>query len=113
MSCTPRVGGPWGITPIRGFAERAVDSLYMAGVSGMFTVRGNITGWTAINENAVDGFLQIDTAQHIVVPANDGFIQGGQIVYKGYAHCFNFQGTTHYRVDYETENPFEQAGELP
>lgn len=113
MCSTPRVGGPWGITPIRGFAERAADSLYRTGVAGMFTLRGNIIGWTAWNNNVADGSVVIDAGQPILVPASGGFVQGGQILYKGYANFFNFVGTSSYRVDYENENPFEGAGEAP
>lgn len=113
MSCTPKVGGPWGITPIRGFAERAADSLYRTGVAGQILVRGNILGWTALNTTGVDGTVVINGGPPILVPANGGFVQGGQVLYKGYANYFNFVGTTEYRVDYERENPFENAGELP
>jgi hypothetical protein len=113
ISCTPRVGGPWGITPIRGFSERAVDSLYVTGANGAEVVRGNVLGWTALNTTAVDAHVVINTGTPILVPANGGFVQGGQIIYKGYANFFSFAGTTEYRVDYERENPFEKAGEFP
>lgn len=113
MTSTPKVGGPWGITPIRGFAERAVDSFYKTGPQGMFTIRGNVLGWTALNSNVVDGSVTINAGNPIIVPANNGFVQGGQIIYKGYGSFFNFVGTTEYRVDYERENPFDGAGEFP
>jgi hypothetical protein len=85
----------------------------MAGIDGNILVRGNVLGWTALNTLAVDGFVQVNAGPNIIVPANGGFVQGGQEVYKGYAQSFNFFGTTEYRVDYERENPFEGAGELP
>lgn len=113
MSCTPRVGGPWGITVIRGFAERAVDSRYWTGTAGIQMVHGNILGWTAWNANLVDGSVVINADDPIAVPANGGFVQGGQRVYKGYGTYFNFTGTTNWRIDYEVENPFQGAGELP
>jgi hypothetical protein len=114
MSATPKVGGPWGIMPIRGFAERAVDSLYKTGTAGQILIKGNVLGWTALNSDpAIDGNVVINGGSPIVVPADGGFVQGGQILYKGYANYFAFTGTSEYRVDYERENPFEGAGELP
>lgn len=113
MSCTPRVGGPWGITPIRGFSERAVDSLYVTGTNGPALVRGNVLGWTALNTSAVDAHVVVNSGLPILVPANGGFVQMGQVVYKGYANFFSFAGTTEFRIDYERENPCEHAGELP
>jgi hypothetical protein len=111
MTQTHQIGGEWGIKPIRGFAERAVTSAYKTGASGAFTLRGNVLGWTAFNDNAAPGSVVINTNPSVIVPANGGTVQGGQIIYLGYANFFSFIGTTSYRVDYEIENPFEGAGE--
>lgn len=109
MTGTPMVGGEWGVKPIRGLAERGAKSLYKSGIADFFTLRGNIIGWTAWNNNAADGVVQLNAGDQIIVPGSGGFVQGGQVLYKGYANAFGFFGTSAYRVDYEVENPFEGA----
>lgn len=110
ITSTRQVGGPWGITPIRGFAEIAKSSRSVSGVAGAFTLRGNVTGWSAFNSNVVDGQVTVNADPPRIVPANAGFIQGGPLVYLGYGNFFNFVGTSAYTVEYEVENPFEGAG---
>jgi hypothetical protein len=110
ITSTRQVGGPWGITPIRGFSEIAKSSKSVSGVSGAFTVRGNVTGWTAFNANAVDGSVIVNAQPPRIVPASGGIAQGGPVVYLGYANFFDFEGTTAYSVEYEVEDPAEGAG---
>ncbi len=110
MTSTRQVGGPWGITPIRGFAEIAKTPKAISGVSGAFTVRGNVTGWTAFNANVLDGSVVVNAQAPRIVPGSGGIIQGGPVPYLGYANFFDFAGTTAYTVEYETEDPFEGAG---
>lgn len=110
MCATRFVGGPWGITVNRGFAEIARTPLYVTGVQGAFVVRGNVVGYTAFNANGADGAVIVNANAPQIVPANGGLIQGPDVEYLGYANYFNFIGTTAYRVDYEVENPFEGAG---
>jgi hypothetical protein len=110
MCGTRFVGGPWGITVNRGFAEIARTPKYVTGTSGAFVVRGNVVGYTAFNANGIDGSVVVNNNAPQVVPANGGLVQGPDVEYLGYANYFNFVGTTAYRVDYEIENPFEGAG---
>lgn len=110
MSGTPLVGGPWGITVVRGMAEIAQTPHSKTGVSGAFTLRGQVLGWSARNDNGVDGSVTIDNEAPIVVPAGGGFVRGPEVPYLGYANYFNFAGTSEYLVEYLTENLFEGAG---
>jgi hypothetical protein len=110
MTSTRQIGGEWGVKPIRGFAEVAKTAFSTSGVDGGFTVRGNITGWTAFNSNVPDGSVIVNTQPARIIPGSGGILQGGPIPYLGYGNFFHFVGTSAYTVEYEIEDPAEGAG---